>query len=105
MYTQLLEAEVASSQRSDGPPTPGEALAELLRCRGRLGTESGGRPGPTDVVGTVTNELAYDIALIALTRSLGIRCEIGRFEQPRQGRRILERYLTQWGIRLDAPPA
>jgi hypothetical protein len=101
MYTQLLEAGLQGFQVSDSEPSTGQLLAELLRCGGRLGSDVVARSGPIDVLGTVTDELAYDIALIALTRRLGISCDVSGFEQPQHERRILEEKLRAHGIHLD----
>jgi hypothetical protein len=101
MYTQLLEAGLESYRISNSQSTTGEALAELLRCRARLGVSPADQSGPVDVLGSVSDELAYDIALIAVTRGLGISCNVRGFEQPQHERQILEIELSEHGVHLD----
>jgi hypothetical protein len=99
MYTQLLEAGLRDHEISDHQPTRSESLAELQRCRGRLRSDV--VPSlPVDVLGTLTDELAYDIALVVLARGLGIDCDLFGFEQPQHERSILEKKLTTSGVVL-----
>lgn len=99
IYTQLLDTaldELASNARE---LKQGEALADLVRCRNLVGagfarTRSNWAPA------AVADELAYDIALIRLARSLGVECDISRFERPGHERSRLEHQLADRGIRL-----
>jgi hypothetical protein len=101
MYTQLLKAGLENFRMSGSQPTAGEALAQLLRCRERIGHDAVRQSGPVDVLGAVADELAYDIALIALTRGLGISCDVHGFDQPQHERKILEGKLQERGVRLN----
>jgi hypothetical protein len=101
LYTKLLETALDEVRGSDHLPTSAEALAELLRCRGRLGAGAFPRPGSGGVVGTVTDHLVYDIALIGLARCLGIDCDVHNFGPTRHERALLEGALAAQGIRLD----
>ncbi len=99
MYTHLLSAALQGLNSSTDKLTNDEALAELLRCRNRLGTglshERSHRA--TDVV---ADELAYDTALIELARRVGLECDVGDFDNPGHGRALIERNLGTRGIRL-----
>jgi hypothetical protein len=101
LYTRLLETALDRFHDSDRLPTSGEALAELLRCRGQLGMGASPRVGSGGMVGTVTDQLAYDIALIGLARCLGIDCDLHNFGPPQHERALLEGVLAAQGIRLD----
>jgi hypothetical protein len=101
LYTKLLETALDKVHDSDQLPTTGEALAELLRCRGQLGAGTSPRLGSGGVVGNVTDQLAYDIALIGLARCLGIDCDLHNFGPPQHERALLEGTLAAQGICLD----
>ena len=101
LYTKLLETALDKVHDSDQLPTTGEALAELLRCRGQLGAGTFPRLGSGGVVGNVTDQLAYDIALIGLARCLGIDCDLHNFGPPQHERALLEGTLAAQGICLD----
>jgi hypothetical protein len=101
LYTKLLETALDRVHDSDRLPTSGEALAELLRCRGQLGMGAFPRVGSGGMVGTVTDQLAYDIALIELARCLGIDCDLHKFGPPQHERELLEGVLAAQGILLD----
>jgi hypothetical protein len=49
----------------------------------------------------VADQLAYDVALVRLARSLGTEWDLCRFNQPLRERRTLERALGVRGIPLD----
>jgi hypothetical protein len=101
LYTKLLETALDRVHDSDPLPASGEALAELLRCRGQLGTGAFPGLGSGGMVGTVTDQLAYDIALIELARCLGIDCDLHKFGPPQHERELLEGVLAAQGILLD----
>lgn len=47
------------------------------------------------------DQLAYDLALMELSRLLGIECEVLRFNQPQRERDRLENELASRGIHLE----
>jgi hypothetical protein len=98
MYAELLTAALATERRSERTASTEELLAELARCRSRL--PSG--PLPATVAGgvpaAVADHLAYDIALVALCRHLGIDFEVGAFDRPLAARDRLERLLAAAGF-------
>ena len=97
MYSQLLRAAVGVSSSSRDELNPRAALAELIRCRSRLaGSES--HEGSDWASAAVADELAYDSALIALCRSVGVPCDVDDFDNPGQGRVRLEQGLKSRGI-------
>ena len=49
----------------------------------------------------IADHLAYDAALIELSRHLGIEVDLTRFGQPQHERARLEQALVARGIRLD----
>jgi hypothetical protein len=99
IYTQLLDTALGQIPSTEEELTPGEALTELFRCRTVLGAGLA-RTGSNWAPAAVANELAYDIALIELARSLGVACDVSRFDRPGHERARLERELAARGIRL-----
>ena len=100
MYTQLLRTAIDERQRSDDRPTTGHALAEVLRCRGRL-SGGGGSSSAGWALARVADQLAYDIALIGLAQELHIECHVDGFDQPEPERARVEDALAARGIQLD----
>jgi len=101
MYAQFLGIALDQASQSDGTPTTGQALSRLLQCRDRLDgvrSESGRSSGVPDAL---SRELDYDVALITLTRLLGVPSEVDAFDQPQKQRSRLEQSLADHGIRLD----
>jgi hypothetical protein len=98
MYTQLLGTALESHSSSPKEATSGQALADLLHSRKRLKEAS--RHGSNWASAVVADELAYDIALIELARLVGVECEVGEFDQPRDGRAHLEERLEFQGMFL-----
>ncbi len=96
MYTQLLAAALTEVS-PDGSTTEAEAIAELSRCRNRLG-DYGSRDGTDWASAAVADELSYDIALIEVARRFGVKCDVSDFENPARGRARLERDLQARGI-------
>jgi hypothetical protein len=99
MYTELLSQALDQIESSGEGQTTGEALAELLRSRAQLSlaasrTLAGWAPS------AVADELAYDVALMALARRHAVVCDPLRFERPREERLRLEQELASQGIRL-----
>jgi len=96
MYTQLLGFALDEHDDSDLPLAVGALRAELLRCRLRLLAEA----SSSDAIRTVTDQLAYDVALVGLAERLGIAWELGHFDQPVRERHSLERAVVARGIPL-----
>jgi len=101
MYTQLLRAALDQHPRADGTSTTGEALAEVLRSRSQLGSSVSSSTESGWAAAAVSDQLAYDVALIALAGQLGITCEVRSFDPPLSERTRLERELAARGIRLE----
>jgi hypothetical protein len=92
------------SQALDEVPqgrSPGEALAELLRCRGRLVGDAVRRTGPGWASSALAEQLSYDVALIVLARRHNIECGPQNFVQPIEERLRLKRALVARGLRID----
>jgi hypothetical protein len=100
MYSQLL-ASVLDHGAGD-EPTPDEALGQLILSRSRLAeaASSGSESAPVSIA--LADQLSYDVALIALATSIGIRCDVRRFERPEVERNRLEGALQSRGVDLDA---
>ena len=98
IYTQLLDSAL-DEVTTDNELTPSDALAELVRCRNLLGAGFA-RTGSNWAPAAVADELAYDIALIGLARSLGVECDVNRFDRPGHERARLESELAARGIHL-----
>ncbi len=96
MYSQLLKAAIEDRHGSTSEATPGELLAELHRRRGNLAALP--NPGPGRVPAAVADQLHYDIALVELSRRLGIECDVRTFDQPDSERSRLERALGAKGV-------
>jgi hypothetical protein len=98
MYTQLLEFALRERDQNDSRPASGVALADLARCRSGLLVDVVA-PGDS-AMSEVADQLAYDVALVRMARSLGIDWDLGRFNQPLRERHTLERALAVRGIPL-----
>jgi len=96
MYTHLLDAAFQDRKVSVVEPTTSEALVTLLHCRDRLDSCD-----TRDWASTaLADQIAYDIALIELSRSIGIDCTTRTFDQPERRRVELQRELECRGVRL-----
>jgi hypothetical protein len=101
MYTQLLQAALDNTGRAQVVPSPKEALVALRRCRRHLDANPGGPSGDDWAPLAVADQLAYDVALIELTRSLGVDYDLQAFEHPQKARARLEQDLEARGIPID----
>jgi len=103
IYAELLGSALDQSHL-DEDTTFRDALAHLVECRNRLGADLSSY---TDwAPAAVADQLAYDIALIELSRRLSIDVDLARFRQPQHERRRLEQALAAHGVQLeefDAP--
>ena len=105
IYAQLLDHALDQSH-SDQNSTIGDALAQLLEYRNRLGTNVSLYTGSDWAPAAIADQLAYDVSLVEFSRRLGIEANLTRFGQPQNERARLEQALISRGIRLeefDAP--
>jgi hypothetical protein len=97
IYSQLLVAAMDSEARADRPADGGQLEADLARCRARL-PHGEYAPEPTGgVTGAVADQLAYDLALLALCRHAGVTFDIAEFDRPATARYRLENALCEGG--------
>lgn len=101
MYSDLLLAALAIDEPSEGEPVASSALIDVLRCRRQLQESQWIRAGMERVPDTLTEELAYDVALIKLARLLRIDCDADEFDRPEAGRTRLEVILSARGVSLN----
>jgi len=100
IYAQLLD-DALGQALPDKTSTTGDALAQLLEIRRRLGAILPGYTGPDWTTAAIADQLAYDVALIELARRLGIGVSLTGFGQPKHERTRLEQALVARGVRLD----
>jgi hypothetical protein len=101
IYTQLLEAVLAyEADSEDGPRSQGP-LADVIRLRHILDRHAT-RTDPGWALQAVADQLAYDAALVRLSRKRGIVGGLEAFDIPEQGRASLEGALIARGVDLPA---
>jgi hypothetical protein len=99
LYSDLLDAALRAQGQSEGAPSSGEALAQLVRRRHEvIWNQPSGQASTTPAL---ADQMAYDMALIGYARSLGIDCDSEDFGSPQDERRRLERVLASRGIPLE----
>jgi hypothetical protein len=103
MYAQILDAVIEGRQRPETALTAAEALSELSRCRAHLNSINGYDRSADWTTIALASQVAHDVALIELARSVGIPCDAGAFEQPEVRRAELNRELISRGFRLGEP--
>ncbi|MGA2305475.1 MAG: hypothetical protein ABSH29_14895 [Acidimicrobiales bacterium] len=101
MYTYILEAALRERPQPDARLATGDALVVLLECRRYLGSIASSDRSSDWGSTALANQVAYDLALIDLARSVGIFCDSTSFDQPQRRRIELERELSSRGIALD----
>jgi hypothetical protein len=101
MYTQILEAALRVRRPPGTEMTTGEALIALIECRHHLDSSATSERREDWNSKALANQVAYDLALIDVARSVGLDCDCGSFDQPQRRRIELERELITRGIRLD----
>ncbi len=100
VYSQLLRSALDQSHAGQGSTT-GDVLAQLLERRSQLGSSLSLYTGSDWAPGAIADQLAYDVALIELSRRLGIEVDLAQFGQPQRERARLEQVLKSRGIHLD----
>ena len=110
IYTYILEAALSDRTQPDTGMTPStqpdarmttsDALAVLIDCQRQLGSIASRERSADWSATALANQVAYDLALIDLARSVGLSCEPRSFDQPQQRRIELQRELLSLGIRL-----
>jgi hypothetical protein len=100
MYSQLLGS--ALDHRAGDPLSPGEALSHLVLCRSRFAKAASLRTGSGWASVAIADQLAYDVALIALAKGIGIPWDIRNFDRPEEERTRLEGALRSQGLDVDA---
>lgn len=101
IYSQLLSAALAQTDGSDDVSTTGGALAKLLACRAKLEVQPSARTGSDWAAAAVAAQLAYDMALVTLSRRLDIEFDLNNFDQRQLERNRLERALEARGVALE----
>jgi hypothetical protein len=96
MYTRLLDTALRQRPLAEVGTTE-QALGEVARCRRELedGVASG-LPDPVPVA--LALQIAYDMALMELARTVGVETDPAGFEQPLPERERLERAFRDLGI-------
>jgi hypothetical protein len=110
MYTQLLGTALAEQPSSNPGRAAGASLAEVRSCRSRMRHNAQSRAGSGWAPGAVSDQLAYDVALVMLATEHGIDVELDGFERTHLGRSRLEQALAVHGVPMDdvedpTPPA
>jgi hypothetical protein len=101
MYTQLLGTALAEQPRPETGRATGAGLAALRSCRNRMQRNERSRAGSGWAPGAVSDQLAYDVALVMLAVEHGIEIDVDGFERPQLGRSRLEQALAVQGVLLD----
>ncbi len=96
LYSGLLWAALNERDRA-GQPVLSEVSREVTETR--VGATTG---TPTDEPGSapdaLSDQIAYDVALIRLARCLGIECGPAQFEVPARGRQELLQAISAHGF-------
>jgi hypothetical protein len=100
MYTYILEAALRERSGTDTPLVTGDAIAALLECRRYLGSVTPSGWSGDWGSAALAHQVAYDLALIDLAKSVGMDCDTASFDQPQRRRIELERELASRGIAL-----
>lgn len=101
MYVQILDAALNERSQHAGARTTEEAISDLLACSDQLMTSHSlrSRAGWSSLA--LASQVAYDIALIELARSLGLACGPDSFDQPERRRQELLQEVIGRGINPD----
>ena len=101
IYTELLEAVLAYEADPETGPRSQGPLADGTRLRHTLERHAT-RTDPGWALQAVADQLAYDAALVRLSRSRGIAGGLDGFDIPTRGRASLEGALIARGVDLPA---
>ena len=99
IYVDLLEAVFCERKTALDRLSASEALAQVLRHRRNLVGSGPDHRGWA--AGALADQVAYDSALIAYARRVGLECDPRRFGNPGLERQRIERVLGDRGIPLD----
>jgi len=99
MYTDILET--AQRQRPADPQTVADAMTELLYRQSRLCSDNAPERSTDWTATALADQVAYDVALIELARSIGFTRERRALERPDLCRTDMIRELLARGLRLD----
>jgi hypothetical protein len=103
MYVQLLQAVLSNEVDPASPvQTPAHSpgpLAQLIRLR-HVMDKHAEHNDPGWALQSVTDQLAYDAALVRLCRRRGVPVELDSFDVPKRGRAQLEQALLDKGVNL-----
>src|ERR1019366_7465426 len=75
MYTHILEAALRERRPPGTEMTTGEALIELFECRYHLASSASSEWSADWNSKAQANQVAYDLALIDVARSVGLDCD------------------------------
>jgi hypothetical protein len=104
IYADILHRAFESRPKTVGPPMVSDAVEELLHRRSRLAVPRS-IERPTDwAARALANQVAYDVALIELARSVGLACDPASFDQPELRRNQVDRELATRGVHVDRAP-
>jgi hypothetical protein len=101
MYTDILHKAFETRPGTAGLPMVSEAVMELLDCRSRLAVTRSTERRTNWAASALADQVAYDVALIELARSVGLPCDPATFDQPELRRNELDRELAARGVHVD----
>jgi hypothetical protein len=101
LYSDLLDAALRAQDQPEGAPSGAEALTQLVRCRHEVIWSQRPQSGRASTAPALTDQMAYDMALLRYARSLDIDSDSEGFGSPQNGRRRLEQLLASRGIPLQ----
>jgi hypothetical protein len=99
LYCSLLAAALSLHDRSV-QPIPSEALGEVVQAGGQVMKGGPMSAGGCSAVGTLSDQIAYDVALIRYAQCFGLDFPPSDFDPPTQGRRDVEQELAERGVIL-----
>lgn len=99
LYGSLLNAALSMRDPS-GQPLLDEALSEVVHTRDRAMTGSLIGAAGSSAAGALSDQIAYDIALVRYARCLGIAYCPSDFDTPTRGRREIERAISEQEVNL-----
>jgi hypothetical protein len=102
MYSHILEAALREHSQRASELTTDEVLAILSDCRQSLALLGSGKRGANWGSAALAKQVAYDLALIDLAKSVGLDVDSSSFDQPESRRIELEYELIARGIQLVA---